>query len=58
MMRFAAVAMLLGCLPMAACSMSVDHDEYRSRADVQIRTPVGPVFVKTGGQLPETGLGI
>ena len=58
MTRLAAVALLLGCVPMAACSMSVDHDEYHSRADVQIRTPVGHVFVKTGEQLPDTGLGI
>lgn len=41
-----------------ACSVSVDHDESHSRADVQIRTPVGHVFVKTGDQLPDTGLAI
>ena len=58
MTRFAAVAVLLGCVPMTACSMSVDHDDYHSRADVQIRTPMGHVFVKTGEQLPDTGLGI
>ena len=34
------------CLALAACSVSVDHDQYNSRADVQIRTPVGHVFVK------------
>ena len=58
MKRFAAGALFLGCLSVAACSMSVDHDESHSRADVQIRTPVGHVFVKTGDELPDTGLGI
>jgi len=53
----AGAALVLG-LPLAGCSMSVDHDEYRDRADVQIRTPVGHVFVRTGEQLPDTGLAV
>jgi hypothetical protein len=58
MKQIAAAAALMVGLPLAACSVSVDHDEYRSRADVQIRTPVGHVFVKTGEQLPGTGLAV
>jgi len=58
MKDFAAIAGLLSCLSVAACSVSVDQDQYNSRADVQIRTPVGHVFVKTGEQLPDTGLAI
>jgi len=57
MTQIAAAAALLVGLPLAACSVSVDHDQYPSRADVQIRTPVGHVFVKTG-DLPATGLAI
>jgi hypothetical protein len=53
----AAGAAIGSCLALAACSVSVDHDQYNSRADVQIRTPVGHVFVKTG-ELPDTGLAI
>jgi hypothetical protein len=58
MKYFAAVAGLLSCLSVVACSVSVDQDQYNSRADVQIRTPVGHVFVKTGEQLPDTGLAV
>ena len=58
MKAFTAAAALASCLPLAACSVSVDHDEYRDKADVQIRTPVGHVFVKTGEALPDTGLSI
>ena len=54
---FPAAAALGSCLALAACTVSVDHDQYNSRADVQIRTPVGHVFVKTG-ELPDTGLAI
>ena len=56
MKYFAAIVGLLSLS--VACSVSVDHDESHSRADVQIRTPVGHVFVKTGEQLPDTGLAI
>jgi len=58
MKRIAAATVLMLGLPLAACSVSVDQDQYNSRADVQIRTPVGHVFVKTGEQLPDTGLAI
>ena len=58
MRAFTAAAALVSCLPLAACSVSVDHDEYRDKADVQIRTPVGHVFVRTGEQLPDTGLSV
>jgi hypothetical protein len=58
MRGFAAGAALVIGLPLAACTMSVDHDEYRDRADVQIRTPVGHVFVTTGEQRPDTGLAV
>ena len=54
---FVAAAALGSSLALAACSVSVDHDQYNSRADVQIRTPVGHVFVQTGEQ-PDTGLAI
>ena len=57
-MKFLAAAVLGSCLALAACTVSVDHDQYNSKADVQIRTPVGHVFVKTGEQLPDTGLAI
>ena len=55
---FAAAAALGSSLALAACSVSVDHDQHNSRADVQIRTPVGHVFVQTGEQLPDTGLAV
>ena len=55
---FAAAAALTASFPLTACSVSVDHDEFHSKADVQIRTPMGHVFVKTGEQLPDTGLAI
>lgn len=58
MRTFAAGAALVMGLPLAACSVSVDHDEYHDRADVQIRTPVGHVFVRTGEQPPDTGLAV
>ena len=58
MTHYAPAVALLGCFSFAACSVSVDHDEHHSRADVQIRTPMGHVFVKTGEQLPDTGLAI
>ena len=51
-------ALSAAVLFMAACSVSVDHDRNESKADVQIRTPVGNVLVKTGDRLPETGLAV
>ena len=59
MRRFGtAAAVLVTYLLLAACSVSADHDEYHDKADVQIRTPVGHVFVRTGEQLPDTGLSV
>jgi len=58
MKAFTAAAALATCLPLTACSVSVDHDEFHDKADVQIRTPVGHVFVRTGEQLPDTGLSV
>ena len=57
MRRYGAAAALVTCL-LAGCRVSVDHDEDHGRADVQIRTPVGHVFVRTGEQLPDTGLAV
>ena len=57
MKRISAVVLAI-CLPLAGCSMSVDQDKDHDRADVQIRTPVGHVFVRTGDQVPETGLAV
>ena len=51
-------ALLAALVPVAACSVNVDHDRSESKAAVQIRTPVGNVFVKTGDQLPDTGLAV
>jgi len=59
MRSFTAGAALVIGLPLTtACSVSVDHDKYHEQADVQIRTPVGHVSVRTGRQLPDTGLAV
>lgn len=52
------VALFAAVIPVAACSVSVDHDRSESKADVRIRTPIGNLFVKTGDQLPDTGLAV
>lgn len=58
LVAFLPVALLAAAVPMAACSVSVDHDRSESKADVQIRTPIGNLLVKTGDQLPDTGLAV
>jgi hypothetical protein len=53
-----AAAALAAATPLAACSVSVDQDEHAAKADVQIRTLVGNLLVRTGGELPDTGLAV
>ena len=58
MTLFTASAALTASFALVGCTVSVDHDEFHSKADVQIRSPFGHVFVKTGEQLPDTGLAV
>ena len=44
-------------LPLAGCSVSVDQDTDSRKADVEVRTPIGDVSVRTG-EMPDTGLAV
>ena len=52
-----AALVVAAVVPLAACSVSVDDDPAQKRADVQLRTPIGDVRVRTG-DLPNTGVSV
>jgi hypothetical protein len=52
--QFSAVCVLL--LPLAACTIDVQHNESGGKGEVDIRTPVGDVSVRTDVDRPDTGL--
>jgi len=58
MKRFAAAVVLALVIPVAGCTMSVDAEAGHEKADVKIRTLVGDLLVRTGGDLPNTGLDV
>ncbi len=43
-------------LPLAACRLSVDKDGESGKANVDIKSPIGDVSVRTGIESPDTGL--
>src|SRR5687768_17201379 len=50
--------MLAACFALLpiGCGLDVREDESGGRADVEVRTPVGGVSVRTNGEIPDTGL--
>jgi hypothetical protein len=53
MLRTAAVA---ACIPLIACTIDVREDSGDKKAEVDIRTPVGDVSVRSTGEAADTGL--
>jgi hypothetical protein len=49
-------AVLLSLLPLAACGVDVRKVDQNGKAEVDVRTPVGAVSVRTNVDAPNTGL--